>query len=187
MKKNILIMLILSALLLSGCGSDSEKTDGTANTATEHTHEEGTTGLVYEYKESGSEKGNLVKEGDTYKITDEKFIDAVNEVYKYPDEFVGKRIEFEGEYMAEMYENEMYYQVYRNVREHCHEDHDHSADTSTRVGFRIKYDGDKPTDKSFVKVSGIVEKYESDGTEYLIINADVLKKCDVAGIVEFEQ
>ena len=181
MKKNIVVMLIISALLLTSCGNDSnnEKTESTTTAAT--------TAHVHEYVESGSERGNLVKDGDTYKITEEKFIDAVNEVYKFPDEFVGKRIEFEGEYMAELYENEMYYQVYRNVKEHCHENHDHSVDTAKRVGFRIKYDGDKPTDKSFVKVSGIVDKYEADGNEYLIIKADLLKVCEEAGIVEFEQ
>ncbi|MBE6709003.1 MAG: hypothetical protein E7578_07165 [Ruminococcaceae bacterium] len=177
MKKNILTMLVLSAVLLSGCGNDKDKAETTTAATTEHVHDD----------DSGASRGNLVKDGDTYKITDEKYIAAVNEVYDYSADFVGKRIEFEGEYMAEMFQSEMYYQVYRKVREHCHEDHDHSTDNYKRLGFRISYEGDKPTDESFVRVSGIVETYEEDGKEYLIIKADKLEVCDEPGVVEIEQ
>lgn len=165
-------MTIILAVVLGGCsendGKISSETYGGGTAATGE----------------GEKKPALVVEGDTYIITEDNYINGVNEIYANPEKYLGKRIEFEGEYMAEMYENEMFYQVYRTLHEHCDEDHDHANDPVKRVGFRISYDGDKPNDESFVRVSGILDTYEDNGTNYLIIKADLLKKCEETGIVE---
>ena len=184
MKKRIIIIAVVAALLvaggvlfavLSGKGEGDGKVEG-------HTY------AVDGTKDpEDAKKEPLVLDGDTYKITEENYINGVNEIYANPDKYIGKRIVFEGEYMAEMYENEMYYQVYRTLKQHCDEEHDHTHDSTTRVGFRIAYDGNKPTDKTFVRVSGIVDTYEYNGTKYLIINADELTKCEETGIVELSQ
>ncbi len=170
-------MILLLSIVLCGCSSNDGK-------ITSETYGNGTAAEIG--SDAGEKKDPLVIDGDTYIITEDNYINGVNEIYGNPDKYMGKRIEFEGEYMAEMYENEMYYQVYRTLHDHCDEEHDHSNDSVTRVGFRISYEGDKPTDKSFVRVSGIVGTYEDNGKNYIIINADVLEKCEETGIVELE-
>lgn len=167
MKKTVII-LISASLLLFGCGSGSSDTKTETSAATVEDTDDSTR----------SHDGYVIQDGDVCRIPDDSFADAVNEVYEYYEDFLGKRIELEGEYMADMYENEMYYTVYRMERAHCHEDHDHSSDPLTKVGFRIKYDGNKPMDKAHVRVSGILETYELEGSTYLIINADTLTECD---------
>lgn len=167
--KKTAIALILASLLLFGCENGTSDTRG--DTSAETTAADTGSG-------THSHSGFVVRDGDTYKIPDDCFADAVNEVYTYYEDFLGGRIEIEGVYMADMYNNEMYYSVYRMEHVHCHEDHDHSSDPTTKVGFRISYDGNKPMDKAYVKVSGILETYELEGSTYLIINADTLTECD---------
>ena len=173
MKKSILILL-LCAILLAGCGTSG---DNPAETT-----------AVTEKKPADTTPP-LTKRGDTYVITEERYVEGVNEISTNREKYIGKRIEVEGEYMAELYVDEMYYSVYRNitvVERHEHEDgeiHTKLHD-SYKLGFRIKHEANnKPTSKSFVKVSGILETYEQNGEEYLIINADYLKKSDNPGKV----
>lgn len=172
MKKSILV-LIASAFLLAGCGGD---TDGNASVTTAVT------------TASVSEVPALEVRGDTFVITEDKYLEGVREIYGNPDKYIGKRVEFEGEYIAELYVDEMYYQVYRYITvTESHEDedghvHTHEAETYP-IGFRIKYDGSKPNDKTFVKVSGIIEAYDSNGEEMLLVRADILEKCETPGNV----
>lgn len=176
MKKSI-IALALSVFLFAGCGGGAENTGGNAAETTADV----TTAPA-------TEASALEVRGDTYVITEDKYLEGVREIYNNPDKYIGKRVEFEGEYIAELFVDEMYYQVYRNItvtERHEDEDghvHTHAAETYP-IGFRIKYDGSKPTDKTFVKVSGIIEAYESNGEEMLLVRADLLEKSDSAGEV----
>ena len=172
MKKSILI-LIVSAMLLAGCSGDGD-TPAESTVATT----------------APAEKTPVLEtDGDTYVITEEKFLEGVSEIYDNRELYIGKRIRFEGEYVAELYGSEMYYQVYRTVSvTERHEDenghvHTHAAETAD-VGFRIKYDkNNKPSNKNFVRVEGVVETYDVNGESYIIINADVLEKIDGGGNV----
>lgn len=175
MKKNILLLFVAAVLFLFGC---SEKQTDPAVTETSAA--------------TTAPEPALKMNGDTYVITEEKYFEGVQEIYNNRDKYIGKRIEFEGEYIAELYVDEMYYQVYRYVSvTETHEDeegHTHTHKSSTQpLGFRISYDGNKPMDKTFVKVSGIVDTYDADGESRIIINADVLEKCENAGKVYLTQ
>lgn len=166
MKKSILILMI-SAMLLAGCnGGDTPAESSTVTTAP---------------VESGPV---LEKDGDTFVITEEKFLEGVREIYGNTDAYIGKRIRFEGEYIAELFGSEMYYQVYRTItvtERHKDEDghvHTHASQTAD-VGFRIRYDKNgKPSNYDFVLVEGVVETYEANGETLIIVNADILKKTD---------
>lgn len=171
MKKSILILTVC-AMLLAGCVKDQSDP---AQSSTVTTAEPANTEPV------------LAMDGDTYVITEDKFLEGASEIFDNRDFYIGKRIQLEGEYMAELYENEMYYQVYRYVsvtERHEDEDghvHTHASQTA-EVGFRIKYDkNNKPSNRDFVRVAGIVESYEMNGENYLIINADTLEKIEGGG------
>jgi len=172
-KKSILILL-LCAILLAGCNNSGDDPVVT----TEVTE-----------KKPADTTPPLTKRGDTYVITEERYVEGVNEISTNREKYIGQRIEVEGEYMAELYVDEMYYSVYRNIiAVERHEDEDGHVHTHThdsyKLGFRIKHDANnKPSSKTFVKVSGILETYEQNGEEYLIINADYLKKSDNPGKV----
>ena len=172
MKKSILIMLTAAMILAGFTACDKAEGDpaDTDAVTTEHVHE------IFPLKQ----------EGDTYIVTEDMYVQGVDEISKNRDKYIGKRIEIEGEYRAELYVDTMYYSVYRTVtaiETHEHEDgsvHTEAHD-SYKLGFRIKYDGNKPQNKSFVKVSGILEEYEQNGEKYLIINADYLEKAETPG------
>ncbi len=173
MKKNILLLFAFALLLLCGCSDAGDNTPVvTPETSAETTVPEPA----------------LKMNGDTYVITEEKYLEGVLEIYNNPDKYIGKRVEFEGEYIAEIYMDEMYYQVYRYVattESHTDNDgdiHTHKASYQP-VGFRINYDGNKPMDKVFVKVTGVIDTYDVDGESQIIINADTLKKSEIPGKV----
>lgn len=171
MKKSILILTVL-LFLFTGC------TDGGQAPA----------GSTAETTAPAETEFTLEMDGDTYVITEEHYLEGVQEIYNDPDKYVGKRVQIEGQYIAELYVDEMYYQVYRyvTVTEH-HEDeegHVHTqASESYPIGFRFKYDGNKPTNGTFVRLAGVVEEYESDGEKLLLIRADTLEKCETPGKV----
>lgn len=159
MKKRIIAVFAVLTIILAGCAGNGNKNRGSA-----------------------ASSGVEVPGEDVVKIDEDNFADTVEDIYQNYELYLGRRIEFEGVYIAEMYNSEMYYQVYRNIRTECTDDHGHGYH-ETKAGFRIKYEGDKPTDGSFVTVSGILETYGSGDDVNLLINADVLEKCENAGKV----
>lgn len=159
MKKRIIAVFAVLNIILAGCAGDGHNN-----------------------RETGASSGIDVPGEDIVKISEDNFADMVEDIYQNYESYLGRRIEFEGEYIAVMYNSEMYYQVYRNIRTECTDDHGHDYHEA-KAGFRIKYEGDKPTDGSFVKVSGILETYGSEDDVKLLINADILEKCENAGKV----
>ena len=163
MKKRIVAVYAVLTLILAGCAGGGDNN-----------------------RETAAITGVDIPGEDIVKITDDNFADMVEDIYQNYESYLGRRIEFEGEYIAVMYNSEMYYQVYRNISTECTDEHGHGYH-ETKSGFRIKYEGDKPTDGSFVKVSGILETYGSENDVNLMINADVLEKCENAGDVYLYQ
>lgn len=178
MKKGIVILLVSAMLLagFTGCNNSEGDPAETGAVTTEHTH-------------THEEIYPLTVNGDTYIITEDMYVEGVDEISKNREKYIGKRIELEGRYMAELFVDTMYYSVFRvvtAVERHEHEDGEVHTQThdSYNLGFRIKYEeNNKPSNNDFVKVSGILEEYEQDGQKYLIINADYLKKTETPGKV----
>jgi len=185
-----LLVILAMVIAFSGC-SGNESQNGTSSTDTVSSgvvsgtdnHTETTA------KEESKPKQSLEYKNGVYYITEENYVYGVAEIYNNFEAYAGARIEFEGVYLAEMRHNEMFYLVYREVKEKCDDEdghHHHSHDT-TKLGFRIAYDGNKPNDNSFVRVSGYVDTYfELNGEPNVIIDADVLEVCETEGNVEIE-
>ncbi len=193
--RKILFVLFVSAVLLSGCGdneSDHPADSAVSDTVLTETVSDGTGLAETEGDPVVSETEYILTPTDgVFIITEDKYFEGVRDVFANIEEFVGETIEFEGEYVAEMINGEMVYQVYRNINVHnVHTDedghtHDHGMETY-KVGFRIQYDGSKPMDKTFVKVIGTLELLDEGDGVSAFIQADVLEKCENPGKVNLD-
>lgn len=171
MKKSIIIA-VLAVFILAGCSS-GEGTNAVETTAP----------AVTEFK--------LEEKDGVYIVTEEDFLNGVREIQLNPDKYNGKKVQVEGEYIAELYDSEMYYQVYRNVivtESHKENGHVHTHKSeATPIGFRFTYDGNKPTGGSFVRLIGTLEKYENNGETMLIVRADSVEVLPEGGKVYLNQ
>lgn len=99
-------------------------------------------------------------------ITDNYFIAQTNDVYMNFDEYAGKIVRIEGYfYVYQDYNTgENYYAVVRNSPGCCGND--------GLAGLDIKYDGEYPAEKTWIRVIGKIEKYsEEDSTPVIIVSS----------------
>ena len=99
-------------------------------------------------------------------ITDNFFIAQTNDVYINYSDYEGKTVRIEGYfYVYQDYNSgENYYAVVRNSPGCCGND--------GLAGLDIKYDGEYPAEKTWIKVVGKISKYsEQDSTPVIIVSS----------------
>ena len=99
-------------------------------------------------------------------ITDNFFIAQTNDVYINYSDYEGKTVRIEGYfYVYQDYNSgENYYAVVRNSPGCCGND--------GLAGLDIKYDGEYPAEKTWIKVVGKISKYsEQDATPVIIVSS----------------
>jgi zinc transport system permease protein len=106
-----------------------------------------------------------------YEIKEKMFIAQLNDVYLNTEEYLGKKIKYEGLFTLYHWEetNKTYCQVYRQSPGCCGAD--------GQAGFEVYWpESDKvyPNENDWCEVIGTLETYQEDGMEYLQIALDSL-------------
>lgn len=174
MKKILLLFLIL-AVLLAGCGGNTSTADlsgkkpaapKSTDTAPEALTDSGI----------GSSPTDADLNDIDVDITEKMYVTYINEIYVNTDDYIGQRIRIEGMFQAYTDENTgiTYYYVYRTGPGCCGND-------GSMCGFEFTWDGEMPKDKDWIEVVGKLGTYEEDGWTYLTLDAESVTVLDVRG------
>lgn len=109
---------------------------------------------------------NVNKQKIDVDITDNYFIAQTNDVYINYDDYDGKIVRIEGYfYVYQDYKTgQNYYAIVRNSPGCCGND--------GLAGLDIKYNGEYPAEKTWIKVIGKISKYsETDPTPVIIVSS----------------
>jgi uncharacterized membrane protein YcgQ (UPF0703/DUF1980 family) len=108
-------------------------------------------------------------------IGEKMFVGQINDIYSNPKDYLGKTIRYEGlyTYYSNNYDDTRYDCVIRYGPGCCGNDGE--------VGLEIAWDGDMPVENDWVEVTGVVEKYEENGGQYLRLAATSLQVLPVRG------
>lgn len=119
-----------------------------------------------EETDAASENSAVKVSGDEIDINEKMYVTWINEIYTNTDNYLGKTIRLEGMYTAETVEetNKSYYYVYRQGPGCCGND-------GSMCGFEFTFDGTMPKENDWIEVTGVLERYEEDGAEYLSLKA----------------
>jgi hypothetical protein len=114
-------------------------------------------------------------DSDVIEVREKMFVGQMNDMFLNPDDYVGKTIRYEGFY--DYFENEalgeQYDYVVRNGPGCCGYD--------SLVGLEIFWDGEMPQKNDWCRVQGVLEAYEEDGGNYLVLNLESLEVLPVRG------
>jgi uncharacterized membrane protein YcgQ (UPF0703/DUF1980 family) len=115
----------------------------------------------------GAETGDA-DAGGVLEIGEKMFVGQMNDIYLNPDEYLGKTIQYEGYYTY--FENDETGQRYdcivRNGPGCCGYD--------SSVGFEVDWKGNLPEVDDWCSVQGIVDIYDENGLDYIVVRADSL-------------
>ncbi|MDR1042886.1 MAG: hypothetical protein LBL54_03180 [Clostridiales Family XIII bacterium] len=204
MKKKVIITVLcfvtlIAALLLSACdGGASGRAKDAANADTEaQTNGGGTASVDVSQETDGSAdsaaNGDLAEDGSSELVADgssaaagtdtgevleigeKMFVGQMNDIYLNPDEYLGKTIRYEGFFT--FFENEetgqRYDCVVRNGPGCCGYD--------SSVGFEVDWKGDLPEVDDWCSVEGVVDIYDENGLDYIVVRADSLSVLPYRG------
>ncbi|MDR3051105.1 MAG: hypothetical protein LBU67_05235 [Oscillospiraceae bacterium] len=171
--KRISILLILCLIFaLAGCqasASESQAEDG-SNTPMADGQDTAGTSQPTAAPVLGPPKPPM--DSDTVEITESLFIAQLNDVYLNQDDYLGKKIRYEGMFTQYSWTetNMTYYLVYRNSPGCCGAD--------GQAGFEVVWpkgsDKTYPTENDWCEVTGTLETYDENGQSYLHIVLDSL-------------
>lgn len=147
MKKIVLIILLFLVIggIIFTIVKVNEKSSEMANKKFEN---QGT--------KSSTEASELIE------ITDNYFIEQTNDIYINLEDYIGKRVKFEG--LVYSYEDEKgntLYAVVRNTPGCCGND--------GLAGIDVRYDKTYPKEKTWVEVEGIINKETVDNDELPVV------------------
>lgn len=154
--KKVYILVFIMILALCGCSNAEENSNVKSSD-------------VYEY---------TTKKAETVEVSENAFVAKINEIYTNTDNYLGDNIIIEGCFEKQTYNDKEYYYVYRTGPGCCGND-------GAMCGFEFTYNGDIPTTDDWIRVEGILDKYEEDGQTYLTLNAskvDVLTQRGLATV-----
>jgi len=118
-----------------------------------------------------------VSKKDTIVIKDKMFISHVNDVYRNPEDYLGKTIKLEGLFKIDQGYDKTYCFVLRYGPGCC-------GDDST-IGFEVSWDKKKkklyPGEDSWVEATGELKTYEENFKEYLYLDLVSLNVLDKKG------
>lgn len=155
--KKLVVILLACMMALSACGSGDNSSDASVNQTAEDLVSSGTSSSDHNAVSSQS--------GDMIEIEENLFIAQTNDIYINTDDYLGKTVKYEGIFLIENWEetDSTYYYVIRYGPGCCGYD--------SNAGFEVIWDDesnvDYPEDDEWVEASGILEKYEEDGFDYL--------------------
>jgi hypothetical protein len=113
---------------------------------------------------------------DLLVVGDKMFVGQMNDIYLNPDDYLGRKIRYEGFFT--WFDNEetgqRYYCLVRNGPGCCGYD--------SLVGFEVDWAGEKPEDDDWCEVEGAIDTYEEDGLDYIVIRADSLEVLPYRGV-----
>ena len=112
-------------------------------------------------------------DSDTIVIEDKVFIAMLSDIYANPDNYMGKTITLSG--MFDIFNDEqsgkIYYSVYRNDTAGC-----------CSSGIEVDFDGNSdyklPEQDQNVTATGVLDSYEENGQEYLVLHLSELTISD---------
>jgi uncharacterized membrane protein YcgQ (UPF0703/DUF1980 family) len=116
----------------------------------------------------GSSAAATSDTGDILEIGEKMFVGQMNDIYLNPNEYLGKTIRYEGFFT--FFENsetgQRYDAVIRNGPGCCGYD--------SSVGFEVDWKGDLPAVDDWCSVEGVVDLYQEEGLDYIVVRADSL-------------
>jgi len=160
--KKIVLISIIAVLVISGCANKKSE----AKPAAEITEEDIFT----------------IPDGIDVVIRERLFIGQVNDVYRNPDEYVGKTIKLEGLFMYGIAGDREYCYVIRKGPGCCGDD--------GQVGFEVSWNppGDPPGERdvypksnAWVAAQGELKRYESQGYNFLYLSLSELNTLEKRG------
>lgn len=163
MKKKLIPLLLIAVLgaQITGCSSN------TTISAASSTDSGDGTQAIHNSADMSQSDGSLIE------IREKMFVAQTNEIYVNYQLYLGKTITYEGIFLAPEYDGSTFYQVIRYGPGCCGND--------ANAGFEISWDGEYPQDDDWVKVTGVLDKYEDGGFEYLILNLSSIEVLETRG------
>lgn len=130
---------------------------------------------------------NLDLDGDTIVITEDEYINYVDELCINTYKYIGKNIIIDGFFDSEEYEGVMYNYIGREIKIEEIEGHEHSEECehSHFIGLEFVYDGELPEIGSFIQVTGTLGIITEDDEEFLVledctIHTDIRESAETA-------
>ena len=115
------------------------------------------------------------KKEEVVQIDDKMFLEQVNDVYINPDEYLGKKIKYEGIFeQHEVAEGEQDYNVVFRYGPGC------CGDDGV-VGFEVLWDKEYPKKDDWVEVVGVLVNNDEDGYRRLQLELDELTVLPTRG------
>lgn len=167
--------VLLTALLLTGCSGSSSSSNsqaaivggGSADITSQSQAESAASHTL-------DEANALNVNDDVINIGDKLFIAQTNEIYLNYQDYLGKTIHYEGIYMqTEMEGYDPWNYVVRYGPGCCSND--------GTAGFEVSYDGEWPEQFAWVEIDGVLETYEINGWQMLILNITSMTEKEERG------
>ncbi len=122
-------------------------------------------------KPGGTENKSALKDSSVLEITEELFLTQVNDIYTNLDDYLGRKITYQGIFQTMDYEedgiSEQILYVFRNSPGCCGND--------GTAGFEVVWDGEIPPQDSWVEVEGTLVTFEDkEGNQFLQLKLDSL-------------
>ncbi|MDR1796974.1 MAG: hypothetical protein LBR44_05935 [Clostridiales Family XIII bacterium] len=201
MKRTITILLAAALLLVLACacgkdaGGDSAAggDSGAATAAADAPKNGGGTVAVdisgagagdsAEAAETAAASGDgadaVAEDASLLDIGEKMFVGQMNDIYANTADYIGKTIRYEGFYVCyqpETYgdgEDVAYHCIVRNGPGCCGYD--------ATVGFEFFWDGEMPQDDDWCRITGVVDTYQENGFDYIVVKATDLEVLPVRG------
>ncbi len=159
--KPLLILLLLSALVLTGCAGQSDELPA-VSVPTE-------SGTLWDVANPQSAPDNSATAQETpitapdaedvVYINERLFIAQTNDIYLNTPDYLGKTIQYEGLFKKAAWEDSTYCYVIRYGPGCCGYDGE--------AGFEVAWDGPWPRVDDWCEVVGVLEEYQENGMTYL--------------------
>lgn len=170
MNKKIRVLL-LASLVLVGCNTATVQENEAQVESGEQVEATGeATGDAANKDETANSSND-----DIVKISDDSFVQQLEDIHANVDEYEGKTVSYEG-FVAVVGEDGTEYTVVRDY-DTPHEDHTHPI----FVGLYSSYEGEWPAEDTWVEVTGKIKKESMNGQTYPLVEIEELKVMDVRG------
>lgn len=168
MKKLIAALLLTATIAIPLMGCSPENSASSADLDYSDDTDGDTASLTNDSDTDILESSNGVIE-----IREKMFVAQTNDVYINYEDYLGKTFSYEGIFTAPEYDGRVLYQVIRYGPGCCGYD--------ANAGFEVSWDGGYPDEDDWVKVIGVLDLYEEDGFEYLVLNLSSIEVLDKRG------
>lgn len=122
---------------------------------------------------------NLDLDGDIIVITETEYLGYMEEIYMYPEKYLGKEIVIEGFYDSLEYDDGEYINfVYRILETEDGHSHDEECEDEHSVGFEFFCDDELPEVGSFIQVKGTLGTITEGEEEFLVLE-DCTVRTDI--------